>query len=47
MELGGWNSDRMVLRYTHINVSHRAQTIAALPWAASAHTSRQITTSQS
>jgi integrase len=32
MELGGWNSERMVLRYTHINVSHRADTIAALPW---------------
>lgn len=32
MELGGWSSEKMVLRYTHINVAHLAQSIAALPW---------------
>src|SRR5262249_25314901 len=32
MELGGWQSEKMVLRYTHVNVSHLAQSIAALPW---------------
>ncbi len=36
MELGGWSSERMVLRYTHLNVSHRADAIAALPWPAEA-----------
>lgn len=32
MELGGWKSERMVLRYAHMNVAHREQSIAALPW---------------
>jgi hypothetical protein len=32
MELGGWKSERMVLRYAHTNVAHREQSIAALPW---------------
>jgi integrase len=32
MELGGWKSERMVLRYAHMNVGHREQSIAALPW---------------
>jgi integrase len=31
MYLGGWNSEKMVLRYTHVNVSHLAQSIALLP----------------
>ena len=31
MYLGGWNSERMVLRYAHVNVGHLAQSIAALP----------------
>lgn len=29
MTLGGWKSERMVLRYTHINVAHLAPSIAA------------------
>jgi integrase len=32
MHLGGWKSERMVLRYVHMNVGHLAQSIAALPW---------------
>jgi integrase len=32
MTLGGWKSEKMVLRYTHVNVGHLAQSIAALPW---------------
>lgn len=32
MELGGWSDERMVRRYTHVNVSHLAASIAALPW---------------
>lgn len=32
MKLGGWKSEKMVLRYAHVNVAHLAQTIAALPW---------------
>jgi integrase len=35
MKLGGWKSEKMVLRYTHVNVAHLAQSIAALPWAQS------------
>jgi integrase len=31
MELGGWRSEKMVLRYAH--VEHLAESIAALPWA--------------
>jgi integrase len=32
MELGGWQNTKMVMRYTHVNVSHLATSIAALPW---------------
>jgi integrase len=32
MALGGWRSERMALRYAHANVSHLAESIAALPW---------------
>ncbi|MBL8908036.1 MAG: site-specific integrase [Rhizobiales bacterium] len=32
MKLGGWKSERMVLRYAHVNVGHLAGSIAALPW---------------
>jgi hypothetical protein len=32
MKLGGWKSEKMVLRYAHVNVAHLAQSIAALPW---------------
>jgi integrase len=32
MHLGGWRSEKMVLRYAHVNVGHLAQSIAALPW---------------
>jgi len=31
MELGGWNSERMVLRYTRVNVAHLSRSIDALP----------------
>ncbi|HZP75396.1 MAG TPA: site-specific integrase [Pseudolabrys sp.] len=32
MELGGWSSEKMVLRYAHVNVAHLADSICALPW---------------
>jgi integrase len=32
MHLGGWSSERMVLRYAHMNVAQLASSIAALPW---------------
>ena len=32
MYLGGWNSERMVLRYAHMNVGHLSQSVATLPW---------------
>ena len=32
MKLGGWKSERMVLRYAHVNVEHLADSIEALPW---------------
>jgi integrase len=35
MKLGGWKSERMVLRYAHVNVEHLANSIDALPWAKS------------
>jgi len=32
MRLGGWKSEKMVLRYAHVNVGELAHTINALPW---------------
>lgn len=32
MELGGWKSIAMVMRYAHVNVEHHADSINALPW---------------
>ena len=32
MHLGGWRSERMVMRYAHVNVSHLSKSVAALPW---------------
>jgi integrase len=32
MELGGWKSERMVLRYAHVNKANLASSIEALPW---------------
>lgn len=32
MELGGWKSERMVLRYAHVNKANLAGSIEALPW---------------
>jgi len=31
-ELGGWKSERMVLRYAHVNKENLAGSIEALPW---------------
>jgi integrase len=31
-KLGGWKSEKMVLRYAHVNVGELAHTINALPW---------------
>ena len=30
-DLGGWENIEMVLRYAHVNVAHRAPSIAAMP----------------
>jgi integrase len=38
MKLGGWKSEKMVLRYAHVNVSHLANSIDALPWASAPST---------
>jgi hypothetical protein len=32
MHLGGWKSEKMVLRYAHMNVAHLESSITALPW---------------
>jgi integrase len=32
MKLGGWKWGKMVLRYAHVNVSHLAGSMNALPW---------------
>jgi integrase len=32
MHLGGWQSEKMVLRYAHMNVEHLSKSIGALPW---------------
>ena len=32
MELGGWSSEAMVMRYAHVNPDHLTEAIAALPW---------------
>lgn len=42
MQLGGWKSEKMVLRYAHVNVSHLAQSIAVLPWVKSGEPEKAI-----
>lgn len=32
MKLGGWKSEKMVLRYAHVNVAHLSASIDQLPW---------------
>lgn len=32
MALGGWKSERMVLRYAHLNTDNLAASVASLPW---------------
>jgi integrase len=32
MHLGGWQSEKMALRYAHMNVEHLSKSIVALPW---------------
>jgi integrase len=41
MKLGGWKSEKMVLRYAHINVSHLAGSIDALPWSSADKLAKQ------
>jgi hypothetical protein len=41
MELGGWQSEKMVLRYAHVHVGHLAQSIAALPCKKAEHVIRR------
>ena len=40
MKLGGWKSEKMVLRYAHVNVAHLAKTVDALPWGKSGKTTQ-------
>ncbi|MGJ5182126.1 tyrosine-type recombinase/integrase [Bradyrhizobium oligotrophicum] len=40
MHLGGWSSLSMVLRYAHVNVSHAAPSINAMPSIGPAPTSK-------
>jgi len=42
MSLGGWKSEKMVLRYAHVNVGHLAKSIAALPWGKSGETTTRV-----
>jgi integrase len=42
MKLGGWKSEKMVLRYAHVNVSHLANSIDALPWISHADGNRPV-----
>jgi integrase len=32
MKIGGWKSERMVLRYAHVDVAHLAASVDLLPW---------------
>ncbi len=32
LELGGWKSEHMVMRYTHVNPDHLVAAVNALPW---------------
>ena len=41
MKLGGWKSERMVLRYAHVNVSNFASSINSLPWGKSGEVETQ------
>jgi len=40
MELGGWKSEGMVMRYTHVNADHLRASIEALPGTKSAQTGK-------
>ena len=42
MELGGWKSERMVIRYTHVNPDHLADQINAPSLAEFRHTNKQV-----
>jgi hypothetical protein len=40
MELGGWKSEAMVMRYAHVNTDHLRASIEALPSTKSAQSRR-------
>ncbi len=42
MELGGWKSEAMVMRYAHVNSDHLRASIAALPGTKSAQSGRAV-----
>ena len=42
MELGGWKSEAMVMRYAHVNSDHLRATIAALPSTKSAQSAKVV-----
>ncbi|WP_275788538.1 tyrosine-type recombinase/integrase [Pararhizobium gei] len=46
MKLGGWKSERMVLRYAHVNVSNFAASINSLPWGKSGDSESEVENSE-
>lgn len=46
MKLGGWKSERMVLRYAHVNVGNLASTVNNLPWGKSGDTNEAVSNSE-
>ena len=42
MELGGWKSEAMVMRYAHVNTDHLRASIAALPSTKSAQAGKAV-----
>lgn len=45
MALGGWKSERMVLRYVHLNPDHLADAINRLPWENSGSLDKEVANS--
>ena len=46
MRLGGWKSERMVLRYAHVNTAELSASINALPWGKSGKRAQRKTENQ-
>lgn len=46
MRLGGWKSERMVLRYAHVNVDNLHASIMSLPWGKSGESETEVQISE-